>query len=269
MTIDQLRSWMTQYQQPDHWWLAFPSGTHPQPVTLAQVEQTIAQYPHEKVSVLHVDQAKAGSQEWLVVSTPAVAAAPAIPVARAAAPAPAPVAGRAGGPTSRISRGRRTGTLRGGARTTGMLAPGTPDGTGQVAVRRTYGGIGRLLYFINLMVVIMLVGVLMLLAFTMANFWFIIAALVVQPIGALILLWMRIKNIGWSPWLSLLVFVPVVGVVIGPPAIAFPEGFADKKKLDVAAIVILSIIGVLFVTGIILAIIQPEWMKNPYDGVFD
>ena len=283
MTTDQLRSWMTQYQQADRWWLAFPSGTHPEPVTLSQVEQTLTQYPQQKISVLHVDQATTGSQDWVVLSNPVAAVAAAVAAAiPAAKPASAVPAGDRTGATGRRTGtiGRRTGTAghRTGAlgrgtsaigRAPGHLNPDSLKTAAGVVGKKNYGGVNRLLYFINLIVLVMLVGFCMLLAFTLENFAFIIAAIIIQPIGAFLLLWLRIKNIGWSPWLSLLAFIPPIGLLLGPPAIAFPEGFADKKKLDVMAIVILSLVALLFIVPIIIGIMQPEWLKNPYEGKFD
>ena len=267
MTVDQLRSWMTQYQQADQWWLAFSSGTHPEPVTLGQVEQVLVQHPHETVSVLHVDQAKTGTTEWVVLSAAAAVAAAAVPVAR-------PVGGRtaaAGRRTSAIGRrpgvaGRRTGALGPHGE---ELDPNAPELRGGLVRRNHYGGIGRLLYFINLCMLLLAVGFFMLLAFTMKEPWFLLGAAILQPVGALTLLWLRFKNIGWNPWFSLQVLVPLVGLVVGPPAIAFPEGFADTRKLDTAAIVILCLVGLLFVSMIVIAIMQPEWLQNPYKDLFE
>jgi hypothetical protein len=60
-----------------------------------------------------------------------------------------------------------------------------------------------------------------------------------------------------SGWWSLLLFVPIINILIHARCLAFPEGYVDHKRLDVAARVILGLmlgasvvaVGLLLVIG--------------------
>lgn len=260
MTIEHLRAWMAQYQQADKWWLAFSTGTHPEPVTLDQVEQVLAQHPQESISLLHVDQAAAGSTEWVPLSTPAAAAATAVAATAPAAAPPVPALRAA----RRPGAGRRTGHI-----TRQVGATEADAASGRPGFRKRYGGLDRLLYFINNLVLAFLVMLCVVFAFTQVSLLALIIAAVILPVGQLFLMWFRIKNIGWSPWYSLLAIIPLLGAIVSLLAIALPEGFADSRKLDTAAIVIFSLVAAFLLFSLAVAIMQPAWLDVPHDELFD
>jgi hypothetical protein len=69
---------------------------------------------------------------------------------------------------------------------------------------------------------------------------------------------LRLKKIGRSPWLSLLLLVPIANLIIGIPGFFAPPNYATTKKLDTAAIISIRIIPCLSILCIIIAISSSE-----------
>lgn len=118
----------------------------------------------------------------------------------------------------------------------------------RVAVSQaSYPGIGRLKYFAFSFLVGIPCGLL---------------NLVIPLLGTVIALgvsiWIvtsRLRNIGYSPWLCLLMFIPLANLWMGVVCIALPEGYADHKKYDTPAKVIVSLILGTFVLAMLMAFI--------------
>ena len=136
------------------------------------------------------------------------------------------------------------------------------DGEAAVATQREYGGIGRLVYlgiFLGLVVARIIVGVAMASSGGGPRYGQIDdASVIVFLIFAVLItipMYFRIKNIGWHPLLCLLGLIPIVALVVSIPCLLCPRGYADTKKLDVIAKVIVFIILGLLAVGIVAAII--------------
>ena len=69
---------------------------------------------------------------------------------------------------------------------------------------------------------------------------------------SIFLMVLRLRNIGYNPWLSVLSVVPIASLIISVICLALPEGYADHKKMDTPAKVVIGIIGGLFALYIIL-----------------
>jgi len=78
--------------------------------------------------------------------------------------------------------------------------------------------------------------------------------IVIAWIPLLVLAGQRMKNAGYSAWLALLSFVPIVSVWIGFTCMFAPANYAQTKKLDAAAKAWLFTLLGLFVLIIIIAI---------------
>ncbi|MEN7344291.1 MAG: hypothetical protein AAAFM81_15170 [Pseudomonadota bacterium] len=76
-------------------------------------------------------------------------------------------------------------------------------------------------------------------------------AMIVGFFATLYLGFVRLKNIGWSGWLTLLLIVPFVNYFVGIAALACPPGYAMTKTLDTAGIIIVGLFIGMFVIGII------------------
>jgi uncharacterized membrane protein YhaH (DUF805 family) len=112
---------------------------------------------------------------------------------------------------------------------------------------REYGGIGRLAY----LGYSFLVGVgTNVLAAAGAGTEAGPAILVIAVIGSIALslyvVVQRLKNMGYSGWWSLLIFVPLANIFVGLRCLICPQGYADTKKLDTAGKVVTGIVVVLF-----------------------
>ena len=125
-------------------------------------------------------------------------------------------------------------------------ASGTGGSVGSLRPReRSYGGIRRLAYVACLVVIGMVVawvdsvtrpGLLQLLG------------LLVALAAGLYLLVLRFRNQGATGWWALAALVPLVNFYVCIRALAYPEGYADHRKLDRAAkVVVLSSVGILAV----------------------
>lgn len=114
----------------------------------------------------------------------------------------------------------------------------------------SYPGIGRLKYFAFSFLVAIPCGLL---------------NLVVPILGSIIALpvsfWIvssRLKNIGYSPWLSILMLVPLANLWLGVVCIALPEGYADHKKYDTAAKVIVGLILGTFILAMLMVFVATK-----------
>ena len=104
------------------------------------------------------------------------------------------------------------------------------DGRGCLQEKQ-YGGIGRLAFFLSFLGVALLIGVI---EVSVARSGRpagipIYGFVSLLPFTAIIY---RLKNIGQSPWWSLLCFVPLVNLVVVLPCFVLPRGYEDTKVLD-------------------------------------
>lgn len=120
-----------------------------------------------------------------------------------------------------------------------------------MAVDRTYGGIGRGLYF-GLGVLVWLASVVFLVILSLvwpeAYLQGSMFAMLAQIAGMIYLSGLRIKNLGQSPWWALALIVPVYGLIVMIRCLAYPEGWSDHRTLDTTG----KIIGSLIAAAIIL-----------------
>ena len=72
---------------------------------------------------------------------------------------------------------------------------------------------------------------------------------------------LRIKNIGMSEWLCLLMLIPIANIFIGYWCCVLPPGYWNSKKLDTWSIVIIALLiaPILFT---ILALLLPIMHKG-------
>jgi len=105
-----------------------------------------------------------------------------------------------------------------------------------------YGGIGRGAYFGWAMLTGILSGILG------------VGSSFLVFIPVLILGGMRYRNIGYNPWLILLVFIPMAGLVVGYQCLALPPGYAQTKRSD-RAMKIVRWIYIFFILMVVLAVI--------------
>jgi len=64
----------------------------------------------------------------------------------------------------------------------------------------------------------------------------------------------RLKNMGYSGWWSVLIFVPLANLLVGLRCLICPAGYADTKRLDSAGKIMTGIVVtvfLLFVAGIV------------------
>lgn len=73
--------------------------------------------------------------------------------------------------------------------------------------------------------------------------------------------WSRLKNIGMTPWLCLLMFVPIANILILIRCLAFQEGYQTTKKLDTAGKVV-SIIALICISAPVLFFLFSYITKN-------
>ncbi|MDF1815606.1 MAG: hypothetical protein P1V20_25635 [Verrucomicrobiales bacterium] len=90
-----------------------------------------------------------------------------------------------------------------------------------------------------------------------------IAFFIISAIGGFVqicLAWSRLKNIGMKPEWSLLMLIPLVGLIVHVRCLLFQEGYEDAKKLDTTGKtlvwVILGLFLVPFVFGLIAVAIS-------------
>ncbi len=112
----------------------------------------------------------------------------------------------------------------------------------------SYGGIGRGAYFGLTILLLVIAGVLG------ASGAFGAEGQYIMAIPGLILGGMRYRNIGYSPWLILLAFIPLVNLIVGYQCLALPPGYAQTKQSDIA-MKIVSGIYILFILLIVIALI--------------
>jgi uncharacterized membrane protein YhaH (DUF805 family) len=66
----------------------------------------------------------------------------------------------------------------------------------------------------------------------------------------------RLKNIGMNPWWCLLLFVPLANLAVFFRCLAYPEGYADTKELDVAGKVVVGFCIAFILLGAITILTQ-------------
>lgn len=67
---------------------------------------------------------------------------------------------------------------------------------------------------------------------------------------------MRFRNIGYSPWLIVLLIIPIVNLVVGYRCLAFPSNYAQTKQSD-SAMKIVSGIYIFLIILLVLAFVIP------------
>lgn len=116
-----------------------------------------------------------------------------------------------------------------------------------------YGGISRLGFVVSYFLA--LVGLVLL--FKMGPQILLQAWPITIPLALLLVLalfWYRLKNIGYNPAWSLIIFVPLLGQIMGAYCIFAPEGYAEHKELDLAGklllLLILAYVGLVIFEGV-------------------
>lgn len=104
---------------------------------------------------------------------------------------------------------------------------------------RHYGGIGRLRYFLIALAVGLLIGTYTEVIAAPVSPEVVVASNIIQYIIGIWLAALRLNNIGYSPWLSLLVIVPLANLIIGVICLSCQQGYAQAKRLDTAGRVVL------------------------------
>jgi uncharacterized membrane protein YhaH (DUF805 family) len=107
--------------------------------------------------------------------------------------------------------------------------------------RKTYGGLGRLWFSI----ITVIIGVVHLVAAVFLNRlqgqlsyeeglgvqWLRYGLIVMAGTSYFVLMINRLKNVGMSPWYSLLLVVPVINIALYVRCIVVPEGYVDSGQL--------------------------------------
>lgn len=124
------------------------------------------------------------------------------------------------------------------------------------AKRDSYGGIGRLSYFgLTLLVAITyqaLAGAIRFYVQVEYVAFTVLPILVIYAGALMYLVAMRNINLGFSAWWCFGIFVPLLNILVAARCLICPEGYADHKKLDTPAVVVLSILLCLLLLMIIL-----------------
>ena len=118
-----------------------------------------------------------------------------------------------------------------------------------------YGGIGRLGYWI---VSVLCLGGSIIFSATGGGGALFGSVLVLVVMT--VIMFQRLKNIGWNGWLALLGLIPVVNLVVSIPSAICPEGFAANKKLDRAGKILAGIL-VVSIVLLVVAIAIPSCVK--------
>ncbi|GAB6164653.1 hypothetical protein JCM19992_06530 [Thermostilla marina] len=135
---------------------------------------------------------------------------------------------------------------------TNLYAPPRTRSYQERARRRSYGGMGRLQYFLAGLGASFGIGFVGGLAGSMMEnpAPAILGAQILAVLVQLVLASQRLQNIGWSPGFAFLLLVPVANFVIGMCLLILPEGYADTKRLDTAGKIVggilLGVIGLFF-----------------------
>jgi uncharacterized membrane protein YhaH (DUF805 family) len=120
---------------------------------------------------------------------------------------------------------------------------------------REYGGIGRLAYVGYSFLAGLAANVLGTIASGTELGPAAAGILLIAAIGLTIFITVqRLKNMGYSGWWSLLIFVPLANILVGLRCLICPVGYADTKRLDrTGKILTWIVIGLflLFVLGIV------------------
>jgi uncharacterized membrane protein YhaH (DUF805 family) len=154
--------------------------------------------------------------------------------------------GGAGTPTSVSGEGEEL--------VTDWLAQDEPEATTdeRPPSLREYGGIPRHSYIIYSMAISVLWMIVSLRPQSLAPAWLVD----VLGLGAVFCVTVtRLRNLGMSGWWSLGLLIPIVNILLGVRCTAFPEGYADHRKLDLAARVILGCILALLVIPLCLVMV--------------
>jgi uncharacterized membrane protein YhaH (DUF805 family) len=112
---------------------------------------------------------------------------------------------------------------------------------------KTYGGIGRAQYFGFSFLNVIVGGILNVVIFP-------VGSLIIIPVGLYIIV-NRLKNVGYSGWLCLLIFVPLVNLWFWFICIVAPEGYADHKKLDTAGKIIVCVFLGIFALAVLVGVL--------------
>lgn len=108
---------------------------------------------------------------------------------------------------------------------------------------KEYPGFGRLIYF-GLYILLIFIAIIP------------IIGIIITIIGLVYIIAQRLRNVGYSAWLTILLIVPLANMVLGIICIAAPEGYADHKKLDTPGRIIAGLFLGLFALAIIGFIIR-------------
>ena len=133
---------------------------------------------------------------------------------------------------------------------------------GVITTPRQYGGIKRLPYLAIVMALVAVNSVLMA-TVAAASSSAGSALLIALGLLGLVLVYFRLKNIGMNPWLFLLMLVPILNLLVAFRCLAFQEGYADTRKLDLTGKVIaVAVVGLFLLFIAFVAVLLMIEMAN-------
>lgn len=106
------------------------------------------------------------------------------------------------------------------------------------------GGIGRLLYFVALIGSIIVLG-----NFSFGSYPYVIVSLFLTC-----LTFLRLENMGYNRLWSILSVIPILNCLVILPCAVVPPGYAKHQQIDLAAKVIVALIGVVFVFVVVVIV---------------
>jgi uncharacterized membrane protein YhaH (DUF805 family) len=113
----------------------------------------------------------------------------------------------------------------------------------------SYGGIGRLMYFLGLIGILVFQAVIGVVAEKQPA---LNGLGIITLVFTFFLVVNRLRNIGRSAEWSLLLLIPLANLYIFISGLILPEGYKDTKKLDLPGQIIAGIILILFILSVII-----------------
>ena len=121
---------------------------------------------------------------------------------------------------------------------------------------REYGGIGRLAYVGYSFLAGIVMNVLAAAAAATEAAPALFGVVVVAAFAATIFITVqRLKNLGYSGWWSILMFVPLANILVGLRCLICPMGYADTKKLDKAGKIVSGVVVALFILAVVMPLL--------------
>jgi uncharacterized membrane protein YhaH (DUF805 family) len=120
-----------------------------------------------------------------------------------------------------------------------------------IEIKKQYGGINRLYYFLGSLCLIPLNIFLLQAKASNVEPFILLLISITTLVLTFLLVTNRLRNIGMSKWWFVLMIVPLVNIIIGMLCLVRQEGYNDTKKLDSTG----KIISGVFISGILLFVV--------------